>query len=183
MLTKTRYIPKDSRPIEHPAGLGVAYLYGDGRPCVIAYGGKRTKADWHYSFPTQEAAQKKIDEWFASLTGHETLKAQFKAERNKPHSLKVGDLIYNSWGWEQTNIDFYQVVRVSEHCVWLRKLCHETEEKGFMQGPTRPILGQFAEDEITQHHASQNEHGVHIHFKYGAGCKWSGGDLWCSWYA
>jgi len=183
MLTKARYIPKNSRPVEHPAGLGVAYLYGDGRPCVIAYGGHRTKADWHYSFQTQEAAQKKIDEWFRSLSEHERLKAEWKAERNKPHSLKVGDIVYNSWGYDQTNIDFYQVVRVSEHFVWLRKLCQETEEKGFMQGPTRPLPGQFASEEVTQHHATEGKHGASVTFEYGAGCKYPGGDVWCSWYA
>ena len=26
-------------------------------------------------------------------------------------SLRVGDILYSSWGWEQTNIDFYQVIR------------------------------------------------------------------------
>lgn len=27
-------------------------------------------------------------------------------------SLRVGDILYSSWGWEQTNIDFYQVIAI-----------------------------------------------------------------------
>ena len=28
--------------------------------------------------------------------------------------VKVGDIFCNSWGWEQTQVDFYEVVRVSK---------------------------------------------------------------------
>ena len=27
----------------------------------------------------------------------------------KPHSLKVGDILYASWGYDQTNIDYFKV--------------------------------------------------------------------------
>ena len=29
------------------------------------------------------------------------------------HSFKVGDILYSSWGYEQTNIDFYQVAELN----------------------------------------------------------------------
>ena len=33
---------------------------------------------------------------------------------------EVGQVLYSSWGYDQTNIDFYQVVRVSEKgTVWI----------------------------------------------------------------
>lgn len=38
------------------------------------------------------------------------------------HAIKVGDLFVRSWGYDQTNVDFYQVVRVSEKCYWVRKI-------------------------------------------------------------
>lgn len=28
------------------------------------------------------------------------------------HSLKTGDILYTSWGYDQTNIDFYQVAQI-----------------------------------------------------------------------
>ena len=38
--------------------------------------------------------------------------AQEKAAAAFRESLRVGDILYSSWGWEQTNIDFYQVVAI-----------------------------------------------------------------------
>jgi len=35
---------------------------------------------------------------------------------------KVGDILYSSWGYDQTNIDFYKVVKVSEFSVWIQQL-------------------------------------------------------------
>ena len=35
---------------------------------------------------------------------------------------KVGDILYSSWGYYQTNIDFYKVVKVSEFSVLIQKL-------------------------------------------------------------
>ena len=37
-------------------------------------------------------------------------------------SLRVGDILYSSWGWEQTNIDFYQVIAIRGSAVDLRQL-------------------------------------------------------------
>jgi len=37
-------------------------------------------------------------------------------------TLKVGDILVSSWGYDQTNIDFYKVVKKSESSVWLQKL-------------------------------------------------------------
>lgn len=35
---------------------------------------------------------------------------------------QVGDILYSSWGYEQTNIDFYKVVKVSEFSVWIQQV-------------------------------------------------------------
>ena len=35
-------------------------------------------------------------------------------EENKNDSIKIGDVFYASWGYEQTNIDFYKVVEISK---------------------------------------------------------------------
>ena len=34
---------------------------------------------------------------------------------------KVGDIFYTSWGYDQTNVEFLQVVRVSESSVWVQE--------------------------------------------------------------
>ena len=35
---------------------------------------------------------------------------------------KVGDILYSSWGYDQTNIEFFKVVKVSEFSVWIQKV-------------------------------------------------------------
>lgn len=34
---------------------------------------------------------------------------------------EVGEFLYSSWGYDQTNIEFYKVVRASESSVWLQE--------------------------------------------------------------
>lgn len=43
--------------------------------------------------------------------------------------IKEGSIFYSSWGYDQTNIDFYQVVKATAKTVWLRKLNAKVEEK------------------------------------------------------
>ena len=35
---------------------------------------------------------------------------------------KVGDILYSSWGYDQTNIEFFKVVKVSEFSVWIQQV-------------------------------------------------------------
>lgn len=79
-------------------------------------------------------AKKKI--WYAKQTAerlslaHElagepaeaavTRKAEIKAVKYN-HSLRVGDILEASWGYEQTNVDFFLVVKASTSCVWVKE--------------------------------------------------------------
>lgn len=36
--------------------------------------------------------------------------------------MNIGDILKSSWGYEQTNVDFYQVTRISNTFVWLREI-------------------------------------------------------------
>ena len=101
-----------------------------------------------------------------------------RAERRKPHSFQVGDIVRNTWGYEQTNVDFYEVVRISPSSVWLRPLQQETTETSFMAGTTVPLPGQYR-GEAVMHRAN----AAGISFPHGCGRKWDGKPQHCSWYA
>ena len=49
-------------------------------------------------------------------------------------TLKVGDVMYSSWGYDQTNVDFYKVVRATAKSVWLISIGASAVEgsEGFM---------------------------------------------------
>ena len=81
-------------------------LYG------IAFHGKADKPDFHFRFKSVEQRQAKLEEFIASRKSWAGYKAKRKEERKAPHTLKLGDLLSSSWGYDQTNVDFYQVVEV-----------------------------------------------------------------------
>ena len=194
MRFASRYIPPASEPIDVD-GLGTVYCYLDrsGRFAAVAYWGKQSKATWHHYFSTTEQRDAKIGEFRHSLHSHQTLKATRKVERNAPHTLKVGDIIVNSWGYDQTNIDFYAVVKTSEHFVWLHPVAAEGRETGFMCGdiwPANPLrlCPKKLKDETnappTQHKATlSGTYGNSVCFEFGCGHVWSGKTEHNSWYA
>lgn len=55
-------------------------------------------------------------------------------------TLKVGDIVNTSWGYDQTNVDFYAVTRVSRVCVWVRRVLADHEATGFMSGKCWPKM-------------------------------------------
>ncbi len=145
-MTNTRYIPENAQAIEHSAGT----VYTFAPLSAIGYRGTRSKPEWHYSFKSEEQRAKHIQAFFASLDASAKLKQQRQAERKQPHTLKVGDVVCNSWGYDQTNVDFYQVMRISAQFVCLQALSSNTTETASMQGTTIAVPGT-ASGPITQH--------------------------------
>jgi len=56
--------------------------------------------------------------------------------------IEAGDIFYSSWGYEQTNIDFYQVTKVSDSMVTLRMIAQDATEHD-MRGTCTPRPGEF----------------------------------------
>lgn len=45
-----------------------------------------------------------------------------EARKNMENPFKVGEIYYDSWGYEQTNIDFYQIIEVLPRSVKIRPI-------------------------------------------------------------
>jgi hypothetical protein len=183
-----RWFPKGAMAINHPEGLGIVYVspYEAKHPGrrdsfqVVAYQGTAGKPTHNYRMASRESAEKWVSEWFESLTAHQAHVANRRAVDNAPSTLRVGEIITNSWGYDQTNVDCYQIVRATEHFVWLRAIAQEVEETGFMCGNVTPKPNQFVGDSEEKHKASGNS----VTFKHGSGSKWDGvKTLRSSWYA
>ena len=52
---------------------------------------------------------------------------------------KVGDMFSAHWGYEQTNVDFYMVVKVTGKSAWLASVPSERKYDGPMNGTCRPV--------------------------------------------
>src|ERR1700733_1209595 len=109
-FTRTRYIPANSTPIETPLGVVYTYTTQGQKLAAVAYAGKSSKSAWHHSFRTQAQLDAKVSDFFAGLEAHQRRVAERRIEIAQPHTVKLDEIIYNSWGYDQTNIDFYQVV-------------------------------------------------------------------------
>ena len=105
--------------------------------------------------------------------------AQEKASAAFRESLRVGEILYSSWGWEQTNIDFYQVMAIRGCTVQLRQLDQRTTEDGYMCGTTIPLFDVFKGKAHTPRLTKNN---IRID-SYRTAWKWDGQPLRCSWYA
>jgi len=75
---------------------------------------KRAKNALEWGYYTSESYRDKVvDGWVESYERRAAEKARKREEaKNFQHGLKVGDILYASWGYDQTNVDFYQVIRV-----------------------------------------------------------------------
>ena len=115
---------------------------------MIGFSGKRVKPDFHFSFRSTDYADRYQETWHKGLVSRATDKAERKAERAaklaQPHPLAVGDVLVSSWGYEQTNYDYYQVTRlVGKQSVEIRQLGRQAAETGFLQGDCVPVKGLF----------------------------------------
>jgi hypothetical protein len=157
---------------------------------VVAYRGTAGKPSFNYSFRTREHAEKKVNEWFDSLSKHTEFVETMRAEYSKPHTFKAGDIVTNSWGYDQTNVDWYRVTRITAHFVWLQPIAAHVEETGFMSGPSMPNVNVDSDDpaqwgfnDLKDPEECHKATGQSVTFKYGSGSKWDGKARYCSWYA
>lgn len=61
-------------------------------------------------------------------------------------AFEVGSILCNSWGYDQTNVDFYEVVRVSasKATCWIRPIAQRTvRDTGSMSAVVAPLGGRF----------------------------------------
>ena len=143
---KVRYIPEGAVAREFPEFNAVVYLAGDGvaRPLVAyGYSGKRNVPDFKFRFRDEAQRERQIVKFVEGLKAVAEAKARYKAEvvkRAAENVLNVGDILYTSWGYDQTNVDFFKVIKVSPtgKTVDLAEIGKNYKETGFMCGNSTP---------------------------------------------
>jgi len=59
------------------------------------------------------------------------------------HGVKIGDIFYTSWGYDQTNIDYFEVVAVTAKMATVKPIESMRTETDFLQGITYPVPGAY----------------------------------------
>lgn len=172
MKNTQRYIPEGYNLVINDTDLAVQVYFKDftndaGKQliCGLCFVGRAVKPTWQYRF--RDAAQRdaevaKTFEWVKRRADH---KAAKKAElASIKHDVKVGDIFKSSWGYDQTNIDFYEVIAVTGKSVTVSEICQQSEGNGlYLQGVCVPKPGAFRGKpfkKLIQYHSATS--GPHI---------------------
>ncbi|MGE3582880.1 MAG: hypothetical protein AB7J28_15870 [Hyphomonadaceae bacterium] len=180
-----RYFPEGARR-HTEAGYEFGQYEINGRIGLIAYRGTAARPCVHGYCQTDEARQRVIAQYVKAGTEAAERKSTRKAEKRKPHSLQVGHILKASWGYDQTNVDWYKVVRViSPHMVEIAKI-GSIATPGASDGGVSSMAGYCLpnidgpEGETSRHRVSADNY-VRLSSFHGASL-WSGKPAFESWY-
>lgn len=181
-LSREFYIPKGAMKVA-PKDLPVEFYIEDlSAMCFI---GKQSKPAWYYGFRSRAAMEKQIKDQIASVQASEEYKAKRKAERSKPHTLKPGDILCSSWGYEQTNVDFYKVKKlIGKSMVELVRVGSSTVEGSeYSHGMACEVVAvPDAEIGPSFKKKAQSNNSVSIS-SFANARLWDGKPMYKSWYA
>lgn len=164
-----------------PKGLDIEFYLEDraGKFYLMAFRGTAGKPCAHYSFKSAEQRAGYMKRMAESAQLSADYKAKQKAKAKAGRKLEVGHILYTSWGYDQTNTDFYQVTALKgETMVIVQKLAASVEETGFMSGKTFPT-----EQRVGQPIACKVLDGDRIKVDGHSAWIWNGQPKGCSWYA
>jgi len=195
----SRWVPKGSTELQAPEINAVVYLYDarNGNPCAVMYSGTKGKSDSHVEYHTAEARLKAVNEWRKSMAEHLKWKAEHKAQRNKPHDLPNGTIFLFTWGYDQTNLNFYQVVNSTAHTVNVREIAQKNIPDGSGLPKRMPgsiggygsmsdhrvaVKDEFIGDEIRKKIQFSGDKPYLSMASYGWCGIWDGTPHYCSWY-
>lgn len=68
------------------------------------------------------------------------------ARKNFKNPYEVGQILYNSWGYEQTNVNFYQIVEVKAKSIVIQEIDQERQYSQSDAGTCMPIKDSFASE-------------------------------------
>lgn len=121
------------------------------------------KIEFNYRFGSEKNMIAFMEQYIAGLESAEERKAERKAKRDAERkaaqeSVKEGDIYVASWGWEQTNVDAYQVVAKKGASVVLREIALRSIEgsEQFMSDRVVPVKNAFIGEEFKKRIAGKH---------------------------
>lgn len=167
---KARYIPSGAAKAQSKDGFCVVYFGKNafGKFYAIGYHGKANNHDFHYTFPTEAARAQYVARWMEGWKVEQERKAKSRQEKKQfRHSLKVGSILSTCWGYDQTNIEYFEVTRlIGDTMVEVREIAQERESTEFMQGKCVPVPGSYIGKPMRKRVLSGNSLDIHGGFGY-----------------
>jgi hypothetical protein len=161
-------------------------IRGEIKPCLKIWRGRQKNPIANYWYRNNDDRNSAIETYKKRADQREQYKLERAAARKafKPE-LNIGDIYYTSWGYEQTNIDFYQVVEIKGTAtVVLKQIAQEIVKDSYyshgMACNVAPEKDNFLNDkEITKR---VGQYGIRLDSVRTA-WKYDGSPKYKSWYA
>jgi hypothetical protein len=98
-----------------------------GRLVLRAYKGESGKPVSYYYYRSEADRVEAVERMKKNADNREkVLDERKKARKNTVNPYEVGDILTSSWGYDQTNVDFYEVIGVTNKSVRLEKIGSKT---------------------------------------------------------
>lgn len=145
---------------------------------VKAYRGRAQKPFAFYRFPTEAARDLYVERIKAE---EDVRQSQRNAKQAVNNEFQVGDILHYSWGFEQTNCDFFQVVGLTPRGVKIRPIesSRVTNTGNDMSGKFMPVPDHFTGPVLLKRLFKSNS----VLMDHGTAVKWDGHRKFASWYA
>lgn len=145
--TKTVQYPEGTM---HLPAVGLHFFnYTDSKGRFISqmFQGKSAKSVG-YAFRTEDSRFKWIAQQVESAEYRIEANARYKAEAAEKKAemlatLKVGQILHYSWGYDQTNAEFYQVIERKAKTVVIRQIGRQVRDTSDMTSMVKPARDQF----------------------------------------
>jgi len=100
--------------------------------------------------------------------------------------VNKGDIFTYTWGWEQTNVEFFEVVSVTKtgKTASLRPIHSDLiEDPSFMTGSVTPDVGKWKGDDVIKKRIAEYDNEVYMKMDHGSLRPWNGEPKRVSFYA
>ena len=120
-----------------------------GRALVKCWRGKAKNPFAFYSFRDDKNRRHWIEEQKSADDASQKARAerdfeQHGAKLSMRARMPVGSLLVSTWGYDQTNVDYYEVVKRTAACAWIRPIESEiVRATGDMSEIVKPCPGKY----------------------------------------
>lgn len=118
---------------------------------LLAFMGKQSKAFHYYTYGTRKHDRDRaMEQLIENRKAHFQRKLDERARKKEfTTTLVPGDVLYTSWGYDQTNVDFYEVTKViGGQTVAVRAVEEKVVSEDAHSEKVVPVPGKFVSPEM-----------------------------------
>lgn len=129
------------------------YREGSDKSIVAMFIGKALKPKYYYAFKSELEAvrfiKNRVEYELKNINDRiERKETEKELKKNYKTSLKVGDIMHGSWGYDMTINEFYQITEIRNRTVILREVGMERKAAGYYYEDVRPCTNCFVGEPI-----------------------------------